>query len=235
MDLCRVHYCFVRPRKWLEIECAHISPCVWLICGRDQLAYESNKARLIIRSRDISFAYTNIMANDYYSVRDYDYFCFWCHVSESEKKKDVITGFVFFTFKGSSENPGSETHLSGTLMPPISNRLEETHCRGRASTEHQRTHALLLCVRQRLSNRQSFGLLGQFNHHFAPTIIDDRNGPHLARQHVPAGRRSSVLHPAAVLYPRQSQGNFHDPTIDHASMELIRTSIRNMSVTRLTK
>lgn len=65
-----------------------------------QLAYESYKARLIIRSRDIAFAYTNVMANDYYSVRDYDYFCFWCHVSESEKKKDIITGFVFFTFKG---------------------------------------------------------------------------------------------------------------------------------------
>lgn len=68
---------------------------------RSQLAYESYKARLIIRSRDIAFAYTNVMANDYYSVRDYDYFCFWCHVSESEKKKDIITGFVFFTFKGS--------------------------------------------------------------------------------------------------------------------------------------
>jgi hypothetical protein len=68
--------------------------------SRYKLAYESNKARVIIRSRDISFAYTNIMANDYYSVKDYDYFCFWCHVSESEKKKDVITGFVFFTFKG---------------------------------------------------------------------------------------------------------------------------------------
>jgi hypothetical protein len=65
-----------------------------------QLAYESYKARKIVRSRDIAFAYTNSMANDYYSVRDYDYFCFWCHVSESEKKKDIIIGFVFFTFKG---------------------------------------------------------------------------------------------------------------------------------------
>jgi len=102
MDLCRVYHRFVRPRKWLKLDCVLLAlPHVWLIYGREQLAYESNKARLIIRSRDISFAYTNIMANDYYSVRDYDYFCFWCHVSESEKKKDVITGFVFFTFKGS--------------------------------------------------------------------------------------------------------------------------------------
>jgi len=100
------------------------------------------------------------MANDYYSVRDYDYFCFWCHVSESEKKKDVIIGFVFFTFKGPFETLRSETHISGMLMPFIRNRLEETHRRGRASTEHQRTHTLLVRICQRLSDRQSFGLLG---------------------------------------------------------------------------
>ncbi|KAG7535952.1 hypothetical protein FFLO_03550 [Filobasidium floriforme] len=77
--------------KWIFVGC--------IIASFVLLAYESCKARLIIRSRDIAFAYTNVMANDYYSVRDYDYFCFWCHVSESEKKKDIITGFVFFTFK----------------------------------------------------------------------------------------------------------------------------------------
>jgi hypothetical protein len=50
------------------------------------------------------------MAHDYLSVRDYDYFCFWCHVSESEKKKDGITGFVFFTFKGKPrDSVGRET------------------------------------------------------------------------------------------------------------------------------
>jgi len=94
------------------------------------------------------------------------------------------------------------------LMSPIQNRLEKTHCRGWASTEHQCTHAVLIRVRQRFSDRQSFGLLGQFGHHPALAPIDDRNSPHLAGEHVLAGRCSSVLHPAVVLYSRQSQGEF---------------------------
>ena len=35
----------------------------------DQLAYESHKARKVIASRDISYAFTNVMANGYYSLR----------------------------------------------------------------------------------------------------------------------------------------------------------------------
>jgi hypothetical protein len=34
-----------------------------------QLAYESRKAKRIIASRDISYAFTNVMANNYYSLR----------------------------------------------------------------------------------------------------------------------------------------------------------------------
>ena len=34
-----------------------------------KLAYESRKAKKIIASRDISYAFTNIMANNYYSLR----------------------------------------------------------------------------------------------------------------------------------------------------------------------
>jgi hypothetical protein len=33
-----------------------------------QLAYEARKARKIIKSRDISYAFTNVMANNYYSL-----------------------------------------------------------------------------------------------------------------------------------------------------------------------
>lgn len=33
-----------------------------------QLAYEARKARKIIASRDISYAFTNVMANNYYSL-----------------------------------------------------------------------------------------------------------------------------------------------------------------------
>ena len=34
-----------------------------------KLAYEARKAKKIIASRDISYAFTNIMANHYYSLR----------------------------------------------------------------------------------------------------------------------------------------------------------------------
>ena len=33
-----------------------------------QLAYEAYKAKKIIQSRDISYAFTNVMANKYYSL-----------------------------------------------------------------------------------------------------------------------------------------------------------------------
>lgn len=35
-----------------------------------QLAYEAYKAKKIIQSRDISYAFTNVMANNYYSLRE---------------------------------------------------------------------------------------------------------------------------------------------------------------------
>jgi hypothetical protein len=38
-----------------------------------QLAYESRKTKRIIASRDISYAFTNVMANYYYSLRGSSY------------------------------------------------------------------------------------------------------------------------------------------------------------------
>ncbi|KAK0551468.1 Potassium transporter [Tilletia horrida] len=64
------------------------------------LAYEAHKAKAIIRSRDISYAYTNIMANDWYSLNSYDHFCFFQQINNSKKKKDEFAFFIFFTFKG---------------------------------------------------------------------------------------------------------------------------------------
>ncbi|KAJ3567790.1 hypothetical protein NP233_g6132 [Leucocoprinus birnbaumii] len=63
------------------------------------LAYESRKAKKIIASRDISFAFTNVLANNYYSLRSYDHFCFFDHISNSTKLSDDFAFFVFFTFK----------------------------------------------------------------------------------------------------------------------------------------
>ena len=86
-----------------------------------QLAYDAYKAKKIIQSRDISYAFTNVMANNYYSLRkypicslppryphdsdrllhpgSYDHFCFFCHINDSTKTLDNFAFFVFFTFK----------------------------------------------------------------------------------------------------------------------------------------
>ncbi|KAE8210003.1 hypothetical protein CF327_g6074 [Tilletia walkeri] len=64
------------------------------------LAYEAHKARAIVRSRDISYAYTNVMANDWYSLNSFDHFCFFQQINNSTKKKDEFAFFIFFTFKG---------------------------------------------------------------------------------------------------------------------------------------
>jgi hypothetical protein len=77
--------------KWLFVGCIIFS---FLL-----LAYEARKSKKIIASRDISFAFTNIMASNYYSLRSYDHFCFFCHINDSTKKKDDFAFFIFFTFK----------------------------------------------------------------------------------------------------------------------------------------
>ena len=64
------------------------------------LLWEARKARAIIRSRDISYAFTNVMANNHYSLKSYNHFSFFCQINNSTKTKDDIAFFVFFTFKG---------------------------------------------------------------------------------------------------------------------------------------
>ncbi|KAF9226446.1 hypothetical protein BS17DRAFT_775638 [Gyrodon lividus] len=86
--------CFYIPfniGKWLFVGC--------IIFGFLLLAYEARKSKKIIASRDISYAFTNVMANHYYSLRSYDHFCFFDHISNSTKKKDDFAFFIFFTFK----------------------------------------------------------------------------------------------------------------------------------------
>lgn len=83
--------------------------------------WEARKSRAIIRSRDISYAFTNVsgylcepavasahlwllasgqpcllvlpacrqvMAQNYYSLKSYDHFCFFSQIDNSKKKKD---------------------------------------------------------------------------------------------------------------------------------------------------
>jgi hypothetical protein len=89
-----VQGCFFIPfntGKWLFVGCIIVS---FLL-----LAYESRKSKKIIASRDISYAFTNILANNYYSLRSYDHFCFFEHISNSTKTSDEFAFFVFFIFK----------------------------------------------------------------------------------------------------------------------------------------
>jgi Fungal potassium channel len=65
------------------------------------LAKDWYSARKIIRSRDISFAYTNVLSNRWYSIRGgYAYFCLFDRLGDSRHAWDSIAFFVFFSFKG---------------------------------------------------------------------------------------------------------------------------------------
>ncbi|KAG8985426.1 hypothetical protein FRB90_004712, partial [Tulasnella sp. 427] len=77
--------------RWIFVACILFS---FLL-----LAYEAQKAKRIIASRDISYAFTNVMANSYYSLRSYNHFCFFSQIENSTKKKDDFAFFIFFTFK----------------------------------------------------------------------------------------------------------------------------------------
>lgn len=93
--------------KWIFVGCIIFSLLL--------LAWEARKARMIIRSRDISYAFTNLMANDYYCLKSYDHFCFFSQINNSKKKKDEIAFFVFFTFKGErgGREPCTEVFRAG--------------------------------------------------------------------------------------------------------------------------
>lgn len=77
--------------KWIFFGC--------IIAGFGLFAWEVRKTRQIITSRNISLAFTNVLANNYYSLRSYDHFCFFNHISSSTKKMDDFAFFIFFTFK----------------------------------------------------------------------------------------------------------------------------------------
>ncbi|KAK1921818.1 putative vacuole protein [Papiliotrema laurentii] len=77
--------------KWVFVGCIIFS---FLLLG-----YETYKAKKVIASRDISYAFTNLIANDYYSLKSYDNFCLFCRIDSSTKKTDKMAFFIYFTFK----------------------------------------------------------------------------------------------------------------------------------------
>ncbi|KAG0761972.1 hypothetical protein G6F57_007782 [Rhizopus arrhizus] len=90
-----------------ENEGAAIPPEIskWIFLGAIMISFillfwDIKKARGIIDSRDISYAFTSVIANRYYSVKDYKYFCLFRRINNSRKRIDSIAFFVFFTLKG---------------------------------------------------------------------------------------------------------------------------------------
>lgn len=86
---------------------ASIPPDVakWIFLGAIMISFiilfwEIRKARITIASRDISLAFFNEIANRWYSVNDYKYFCLFRKINSSRKQIDSIAFFVFFTLKG---------------------------------------------------------------------------------------------------------------------------------------
>ncbi|CAG8598602.1 16351_t:CDS:2 [Acaulospora morrowiae] len=64
------------------------------------LTWEIKKANAVISSRDISVAYTNIIAYRYYTMMSYAHWCFFLAIRERQKRIDKIAFFVYFGFKG---------------------------------------------------------------------------------------------------------------------------------------
>ncbi|KAG0189695.1 hypothetical protein DFQ28_003088 [Apophysomyces sp. BC1034] len=77
----------------------------WIFLGAILISFllmfwDIRKARNIIASRDISYAFTNVAASRYYAIKDYKYYCLFCKINKSRKTIDDFAFFVFFTLKG---------------------------------------------------------------------------------------------------------------------------------------
>ncbi|KAG0259224.1 hypothetical protein BG011_002779 [Mortierella polycephala] len=77
--------------KWLFSGC--------IIFGFLLLGLEIRRARAIVLSRDISYAFTSQIASRYYTVRSYPHYCFFAQINNSKKTVDEVAFFCFFTFR----------------------------------------------------------------------------------------------------------------------------------------
>ncbi|KAJ1654407.1 Potassium transporter [Dispira simplex] len=63
------------------------------------LFWEMRKARRILVSRDIAYAYTSPLVYRYLCVISYPHYCFFCEIDSHRRTKDDLAFFVFFTLK----------------------------------------------------------------------------------------------------------------------------------------
>ncbi|KAG0300948.1 hypothetical protein BGZ98_008737 [Dissophora globulifera] len=78
--------------KWIFAACIILSFVL--------LAWDMKKAAAIIKSRDISYAFTSMIAYRYYAIKSYAHFCLFQRIHNSKKTIDEIAFFCFFTFRG---------------------------------------------------------------------------------------------------------------------------------------
>jgi hypothetical protein len=78
--------------KWIYVGCIFMS---FLL-----LAIDWKKARAIIASKDISYAFTSTISYRYYSLKSFPHYCFFHQIKRQSRMVDIIAFFVFFTFKG---------------------------------------------------------------------------------------------------------------------------------------
>ncbi|KAF9175277.1 hypothetical protein BGX21_009928 [Mortierella sp. AD011] len=70
-----------------------------IILGFLLLGLDIRRARAIIVSRDISYAFTSLIASRFYTVRSYPHYCFFAQINNSKKMVDEVAFFCFFTFR----------------------------------------------------------------------------------------------------------------------------------------
>ncbi|KAI8345835.1 hypothetical protein B0O80DRAFT_471614 [Mortierella sp. GBAus27b] len=70
-----------------------------IIFGFILLALDIWRAAGIIKSKDISYAFTSQIASRFYSVRSYPHYCLFAQINNSKKTVDEVAFFCFFTFR----------------------------------------------------------------------------------------------------------------------------------------
>ncbi|KAF9406364.1 hypothetical protein BGZ94_003142, partial [Podila epigama] len=70
-----------------------------IVLGFILLGLEMRRAHAIIKSRDISYAFTSMIASRYYTVRSYPHYCFFSQINNSKKTVDEVAFFCFFKFR----------------------------------------------------------------------------------------------------------------------------------------
>jgi hypothetical protein len=83
------------------------------------LFLEWRKATIIIESRDISYAFTSVVAFRYYAIRSFPHFCLFQQIQNSRKTVDVLAFWVFFKFKGIINLIRLEKVISGSISSAI--------------------------------------------------------------------------------------------------------------------